>query len=468
MQADEKQMKKAGINDPHATARHGHGLSNNGDITQYFAKENVDPLTHAFEGKIAVHPGVGGNKLSDNEMVSIANELSNKVRNGKSVAYIHVPFCETHCLYCGFYNKGYNKDFSKKYTDTLISEIELWKGREIYNSPIHAVYFGGGTPTSLEANDLERMLKTLREHLHLANDCEITIEGRLHNFGQDKIEACLKGGANRFSIGVQTFDTEIRKLMGRIADQETACKQLEVLKSYDQAAVIIDLIYGFPKQSMEKWLNDIKIAQSLNLDGADCYQLNTYGMTPLGKAIKEGKMEAGADIPMQAKMFEASVLAMQSEFYRRLSMSHWARTTRERNLYNLYTKGVTEGLFFGPGAGGALHNHFLINQSNVEKWTELVENKVKPVMQIQKYSDNQKMYKRIAENMEQGRLDFKAIKNEFGKDIYNMIAIIVEQWTNVGLVNLANEKMVLTMAGQFWQVNLSQIILHRIKCLLEI
>ena len=457
------------VSDPLQIAKIGHGLTMDGDISQYYAKENVNPLSHAFSGKIAVHPGLGGHYVPDEDVAKSMDELSHQERSGKSVAYIHVPFCETHCLYCGFYNKPYSKNYSAHYTDTLIKEMELWEGRNIYtSSPIHAVYMGGGTPTALEASDLERILHAVRKHLFLANDCEITVEGRLHNFNEAKIEACLKGGANRFSLGVQTFDTEIRKRMGRVADQETVCRQLQLLQSYDQAAIILDLIYGFPNQTMEKWLNDIKIAQSLNLDGVDCYQLNVYGSTPLGKAIEEGKIEPAADIPKQSSMFEASIHAMQSEFYRRLSMSHWARTSRERNLYNLYTKGVSSGLAFGPGAGGALHNHFSINQPNLEKWTELVDNGIKPVMKLQKLSVNNILYKFIAESMEQGHLDLKRIQNDFNIDLSAIYKPIITQWERACLVELRDSKMVLTLPGQFWQVNLSQLLLHKLKCHLEV
>lgn len=96
--------------------------------------------------------------------------------------------------------------------------------------------------------------------LPLANDCEITVEGRLSNFGPDKMEACFEGGANRFSLGVQSFDTEIRQAMGRVSDRDTLIRQLQLLQSYDQAAVIVDLIYGFPMQTMERWLADIATA----------------------------------------------------------------------------------------------------------------------------------------------------------------------------------------------------------------
>ena len=128
--------------------------------------------------------------------------------------------------------------------------------------PVHAVYFGGGTPTALEAEDLERLLKAVRTHLPLANDCEMTVEGRLHNFGPEKMEACFAGGANRFSLGVQSFSTKIRRTMGRLASQEEVLRRLELLKSYNQAAVIVDLIFGFPMQSMDVWMDDIAVACS--------------------------------------------------------------------------------------------------------------------------------------------------------------------------------------------------------------
>ena len=84
-------------------------------------------------------------------------------RTGKTVAYIHVPFCETHCLYCGFYNKAYREDESRIYADALIQELRLWRGRPGQDAgPVHAVYMGGGTPTALQADDLRRILKEVR------------------------------------------------------------------------------------------------------------------------------------------------------------------------------------------------------------------------------------------------------------------------------------------------------------------
>lgn len=437
-------------------------------MEKYFAKEGVNPLSHAFDGKIAVHPGIVSNAVNDDKIQETIETLTNMPRQNDSVAYIHVPFCQTHCLYCGFYNRGYNKEESKAYADTLIEELRLWENkRTMQDGPVHAVYFGGGTPTALEAEDLKQILIAVKKYLPLANDCEITIEGRLYNFDKKKMEACFEGGANRFSIGVQSFNTKIRQTMGRIASQEEAMKQLELIMSYRQAAVIVDLIFGFPMQTMDVWLEDIAVAKSLNLDGMDCYQLNVYGQTPLGKAIKEGKIEPAADIPMQSEMFKRAAEDLTASFYRRISLTHWARTSRERNLYNLKVKGRAGCLAFGPGAGGNLEGWFYMNQPNYDTWKKLVKEGIKPVITLIEPNPHHFFFKHIAEAMEQGWIDFSMLEKSYGLEFQAKLKPLLEQWQRAGLIEKNGDIMVLTTAGQFWQVNLSHLLQDFIKHLLE-
>lgn len=437
-------------------------------LEHYFAKEGVDPLSRAFDGKIAVHPGVGGGMVEPSAMERCLESLLDSPRMGDSVAYIHVPFCETHCLYCGFYSRPYCKEESALYTDTLIKELSLWERRTAQSEgPIHAVYLGGGTPTALEANDLKRLLKAVRTHLPLANDCEITVEGRLHHFGAEKIEACLEGGANRFSLGVQSFSTKIRRAMGRLASYEDVMHRLELLKSYNQAAVIVDLIFGFPMQSMDVWLQDIDAACAAGLDGMDCYQLNVYEQTPLGMAIKEGKLPPSADIPMQSAMFAAAVNLLQKRFYRRLSLTHWARTTRERNLYNLKVKSSADCLAFGPGAGGSLSGWFYLNQNSYSTWQHMVNAGKKPVMLMKKPVPHGYFFRAVAEAMEQGWLDISDLERRFHVECSAALSPLLEQWTRAGLIEMRESVMVLTLAGQFWQVNLSQLLQNFLKAALD-
>ena len=382
--------------------------------------------------------------------------------------YIHVPFCETHCLYCGFYNRGYSREESARYVDTLLRELRIWESRVAQQQgPVHAVYFGGGTPTALQADDLRRILKEVRAVLPLANDCEITVEGRLSNFGPDKMEAALAGGANRFSLGVQSFNTKIRQSMGRLAAREEVFRRLERLKSYNQAAVIVDLIFGFPMQSMDVWLDDIAAACSAGLDGLDCYQLNVYDRTPLGRAIREGRLPPAADIPLQASMFAAAVQTLEKAFYRRLSLTHWARTSRERNLYNLKVKGSADCLAFGPGAGGNLGGWFYMNESSYAVWQERVNEGRKAVAALVRPDPNFYLFRTVAAAMEQGWLDMEALHRAFGLDLRGALEPLLEQWSRAGLVEMREDVMVLTLAGQFWQVNLSQLMQDFLKHELE-
>ena len=217
------------------------------NISRYFVNESDNVIVSAFERKTAVHAGLMDKFAPAEKTQSILQEVLKQERKNKTAAYINVPFCETHCLYCAFYNQPYRKEQSKIFTDTLIKEINLWKdAKAVTSMPINALYFGGGTPTALEVDDIKRILKTVHEILPLANDCEITMEGRISNMTKDKVEAYLEGGVNRFSLGVQSFNTELRRSMGRRSDRDTIIERINMMKSYNQAAIVLDLIYGFP------------------------------------------------------------------------------------------------------------------------------------------------------------------------------------------------------------------------------
>lgn len=126
------------------------------DMVNFEAEITDNPLKNAFRGKATIHTHIPGQSFIGEEAVSvIKNQYENK-RNGTSLAYIHVPFCETRCLYCLFYQNPLRPESSRHYTDLLIKELQLWSDLAAQkNEPIHAVYFGGGTPTALEPQDLQ-------------------------------------------------------------------------------------------------------------------------------------------------------------------------------------------------------------------------------------------------------------------------------------------------------------------------
>ncbi|PIE28296.1 heme anaerobic degradation radical SAM methyltransferase ChuW/HutW [candidate division KSB3 bacterium] len=397
----------------------------------FFAREDVDPLPHAFEKKAVIHPGMmGGKRIPQDQASTRWTELLHTERHGKTVAYFHLPFCENRCPFCK-------------------------------NGPVHAVYFGGGTPTAFDADDLKRLLQAVRRCLPLAGDCEITVEGRIYHFDPQKMEACFEGGANRFSIGVQSFDTDIRRSMGRIASRDTVLRSLEKLRDMDRGVVVIDLIYGLPGQTMDIWRDDVSTLLELGLDGADLYQLNVFHGGPLEQAIQSAKVPPAADIPQQSEMFANGVALMQKARYRRLSICHWGNGTRERNIYNQLMKSGAHCLAYGSGAGGSLHGYEYFTINDLEQYRSAIRQDTKPLMMLMTPPKHHDFIKFLTGQLELGRIDLRRASRTFQCKLESIYQPLLEQWQRVGLIELDQQGwLTLTLAGEFWQVNLTQALIQ--------
>jgi len=428
------------------------------DQRRFFASENDDPLHAAFDKKTGVHPGRSGRPISPENVVEIwARSMEQEGEKEERAAYFHIPFCESRCLYCGFYLNPYtNGDEGNRYVDYLLRELEMTSDATFIKShPFHAVYLGGGTPTALTASNLSRLLEGIKRCLPLASDCEITVEGRTHNFSDDKISACIDSGANRFSIGVQSFDTHVRRKLGRIETGEEVSERLAYLKSLGQTVVGIDLIYGLPYQTLEIWESDVKRCIELGLDGVCLYQLNIYEKGKLQEVVEKKLIAPPADIRMQADMFVRGVDIMKRARYRRLSMPHWGRTTRERSLYNTLARSRV-CIPFGSGAGGRANGYSFMQDRKLDDYYRKIDAGNKPVAMGMKQPQHNDLFSEIAEQMELGHCHLRALGERYGFELEEICRPILEQWENVGLIERENGSVNLTLPGQFWEVNLSQ------------
>lgn len=363
-----------------------------------------------------------------------------------------------------FYQNPYSEEAVHAFADTLIKELHMHADRPAQKSgPIHAVYLGGGTPTALAPEDLRRVLQAVHECLPLANDCEITLEGRIHHFDDARVEAALEGGVNRFSLGVQTFSTEIRRAMMRVDDCDAMIRRLEAIGRYDEAALVIDLIYGFPGQTMEVWESDLRTAASLNLDGVDCYQLNVFEKAPLARRIAAGKLPPAADTAMKADMFAYSVAFFTQENWRRLSNNHWGRTHRERNIYNELGKSSVDCLAFGCGAGGRLARHAYMLDRTLESYASRVQAGEKPLQFLMRPTPYWTLLREISAAMESGAVSLEKLGASFGLPLEALAQPVVEQWIEAGLLVRRGRHLIQTVPGQYWHVTLAQLLVQWIE-----
>ena len=431
------------------------------DVKSFFANDTEDPLHDAFDRKMTVHAMPKGKPIKQEALQKSWDKIMNS-KEGLPVRnlYIHIPFCETHCRFCGFYQNPYRSDSAEKYIDALIQEMELTAKKTFARYlPFQSVYFGGGTPTALSSTSLARLVSAVKNLFPLSNDCEITLEGRTYNFTHEKIEAAMSAGINRISIGVQSFDTGIRKSLGRKETKEKVIETLRCLKDSGRAVVIIDLIYGLPGQTLEVWEEDIKTFLSLELDGCDFYQLNIFRGGPLEEAVSKGSLPKPATLKEQADYYVRGVELMDAAHYRRLSTSHWARTTRERSLYNLFSRGRSECIPLGSGAGGWIKDCFFFVEGDLNVYFKAIEAGQKPFSFGMKRPGKDLLYRDISYEMESGYCDLKKISSLSHLDLLGVLEPVLSQWEKTGLINLSDGCIYLTTAGEFWTVNLAQIMI---------
>lgn len=426
-----------------------------------------NPMSGAFPHKRVVHAGLNGILISPKESQSVWDTVMRGTpkRGQMQCAYIHIPFCKTKCTYCGFFQNGTSQSIEDNYIDGLIGELKLAsESPRLKDGLIHAVFIGGGTPTSLSPANSERLLKTIKEYLPLANDYELTLEGRIHDLIPENLEVWMNNGVNRMSIGIQSFNTEVRQMVGRLDTKETVLERLAALKAYGQCSIVIDLIYGLPGQTMAVWEQDLADLVSSGVDGADLYQLNVFDGSDLNRDIASGKVPPAATTAMQGDMFEFGRNYLETRAYRRLSAAHWSANNRERSLYNILAKAGVPMFPFGSGAGGNVDGYGMMLHRALKPYEDMVSRGEKPFMALMKQSDLQPFVNQVVSQLEQGYLNINTlVAMDSRLDELNWLYRL---WEERGLVSYNGLLHKLTSAGEFWTVNITQSTLESMEYIL--
>ena len=421
-----------------------------------------NPLGCAFAKKRVVHPGAGGKRMvaEKAEQVQIWAELMAQTPDpaDERAVYIHIPFCDKKCSYCGFFQNFTREDAVHHYVDILIDEIEAAADTPyVTGAPFQAVFFGGGTPTALSDADIARLVHTVRERLPLTSDCEITLEGRIHDLTESKVEAAMNAGINRFSLGVQSFDTRVRQSIGRIDNGETVIATLRRMVEQQGAVVIADLIYGLPYQSMEVWENDVRTQFEIGIAGGDLYQLNVFPSSELAQRIASGDLPMLPTTEEQAEYFRRGVeIVMDYPMARRIDTTHWATDHRERSIYNTLAKRGCDVLAFGSGAGGFIGQMMWRNHGALAPYEKMVEEGAKPFQFMGEQADAHRMQSEIGDQIEHGWLYAPFFMKKYGVDLLKEMEPLLAAWAENGLVTRMETGFRLTRAGEFWHDNLIQ------------
>ena len=210
--------------------------------------------------------------------------------------YIHIPFCKQACHYCDFH---FSTSMKKKdeMVLALAKELQLRKDEFQYDAEfpcIETIYFGGGTPSVLNVEDIKLLIDTVRQNYPVSQNPEITLEANPDDLSEENLSAFAAIGINRLSIGIQSFFEEDLKLMHRAHDSVQAKKCLELATRYFDN-ISLDLIYGIPGMTNERWRQNIETALSFGIPHISSYALTVEPKTALNKLIQTGKVAAPKD-----------------------------------------------------------------------------------------------------------------------------------------------------------------------------
>ena len=200
--------------------------------------------------------------------------------------YVHIPYCAKLCYYCDFHF-SLNLKTRKDFVDAVCKELQLRK--DFFSTPIETLYFGGGTPSLLTHDELERIFSSIRQNFQIVPNAEISIECNPDDLTASYCENLLKLGVNRLSIGIQSFYDDDLLLLNRRHSAKTAQNAVKISQNVGFQNITIDLIYALPNMTLERWKVNLDEAAKLNVQHLSAYSLMVEEHTALHKFVRTGK-----------------------------------------------------------------------------------------------------------------------------------------------------------------------------------
>ncbi len=272
--------------------------------------------------------------------------------------YIHIPFCKSRCIYCGFYSTTH-LSLRDSYVSALCHEMEM-RSRNVLFQQLSTIYIGGGTPSQLSISHLHDIFKCIVNHFHVDDEAEITIECNPDDVTPSFAEALRELPINRVSMGVQTFNDERLKFLRRRHSSEQVLQAIERLRKAGIGNISIDLMFGFPNETLEEWESDIEQAMNLHVEHISAYSLMYEEGTPLynirSKQIENGLVNQDEEDELSVKMYELLMEKLEKAGYEHYEISNFALKKEHGSYCSRHNSSYWQGIPY-LGIGAAAHSY---------------------------------------------------------------------------------------------------------------
>ncbi|MFL6213638.1 MAG: radical SAM family heme chaperone HemW [Blastocatellia bacterium] len=384
--------------------------------------------------------------------------------NQRAGIYIHIPFCARKCTYCAFNTTDYFEDLAARYVNAVRQEIQHWGERLAHDHAsrvsVDTIYFGGGTPSIIEADQLAPLVAACRESFNVAPDAEVTIEINPSTFTRDKIKGWLEGGINRASVGVQSFIDEELAALSRTHTAADARLTVTALREAGFENISLDLIAGLPGQSLADWRFNLEEALRLGPEHLSLYLLEVKEGTQLFAQLKRGQRPPPDD-DTAAEMYRMICAATARAGFEQYEISNFARLepepwkgmgsapSRFRSRHNL--KYWTGAAFYGFGCGAHSYDGRArwVNRLKTDSYIAAVNERGEAIAERHELTDEDRatealfMELRLSEGVA-----LAAFRDEYGVDVLARYAGELPRLCEAGLIQITDERMMLTDKGR--------------------
>ena len=366
--------------------------------------------------------------------------------------YIHIPFCAQKCLYCDFPSFARKDHLRKAYIEALNKEIISL--REKYNNiEINTIFIGGGTPSVLEADELECLLKEVAK-LNMAKDVEYSMECNPGNLTEEKLEVMKKYGVNRISMGLQAKQDNLLKGLGRIHNYKTFKENFLLAKKVGFNNINVDLMFGLPNQRLNEWEETLREIISLEPAHISAYSLIIEEGTAFYNLYENDKLKLPTE-EEERKMYHLAKKILEENGFNQYEISNYAKEGKECR-HNLAYWNMDNWIGVGSAAASYINGKRIKNISSVEEYINSIKDKGEAVEEIINNSKNDNMEEFMFMGLRKiNGIDENEFKNRFSMNINNVYGEIINKYIDEGLLIRESGRIFLSEKG----IEISNIIM---------
>ena len=366
--------------------------------------------------------------------------------------YIHIPFCAQKCLYCDFPSFARKDHLRKAYIEALNKEIINLREKH-NNLEINTIFIGGGTPSVLESDELECLLKEVAK-LNMAKDIEYSMECNPGNLTEEKLEVMKKYGVNRISMGLQAKQDNLLKGLGRIHNYKTFKENFLLAKKVGFNNINVDLMFGLPNQRLNEWEETLREIISLEPAHISAYSLIIEEGTAFYNLYENDKLKLPTE-EEERKMYHLAKKILEENGFNQYEISNYAKEGKECR-HNLAYWNMDNWIGVGSAAASYINGKRIKNISSVEEYINSIKDKGEAVEEIINNSKNDNMEEFMFMGLRKiNGIDENEFKKRFSMNINDVYGEILNKYIDEGLLIRDSGRIFLSEKG----IEISNIIM---------